>query len=57
MEGDFDGDPVVSGDAAGWQLDFIRSRPGTARSAEDHVIAHALDADIVTAMRRCQRLP
>jgi len=57
VEGDFDGDPVVSGDAAGWQLDFIRSRPGTARSAEDHVIAHALDADIVTAMRRCQRLP
>ena len=43
--------PLVSGDAAGWQLDFTRSRPGTARSAEDHVIAHALDADIVTAMR------
>ena len=43
--------PLVSGDAAGWQLDFTRSRHGTARSAEDHVIAHALGADIVTALR------
>jgi RNA polymerase sigma-70 factor, ECF subfamily len=43
--------PLVSGDAVGWQLDFTRSRYGTARSAEDHVIAHALNADIVTAMR------
>jgi len=44
--------PLVSGDAARWQLDFVRSGHGPdSRSAEDQVIAHALNADIVTAMR------
>jgi len=44
--------PLVSGDAARWQLDFAWSRNGAdPRSAEDQVIARALDADIVTAMR------
>jgi len=44
--------PLVSGDAARWQLNFARSGHGPdAGSAEDHVIAHALNADIVTAIR------
>jgi RNA polymerase sigma-70 factor, ECF subfamily len=44
--------PLVSGDAARWQLNFAQSGHGPdARSAEDQVIAHALNADIVTAIR------
>ena len=44
--------PIVSGDAAHWQLDFARPGGGAgSRSAEDHVVAHALNADIVAAIR------
>ena len=44
--------PIVSGDAARWQLDFARPGGGAdSRSAEDHVLAHALNADIVAAIR------
>jgi RNA polymerase sigma-70 factor, ECF subfamily len=44
--------PLVSGDAACWQLDFARSGHGPdARSAEEHVLSRALNADVVTAIR------
>jgi RNA polymerase sigma-70 factor, ECF subfamily len=44
--------PIVSGDAARWQLNFARPGEGAgSRSAEDHVIAHAPNAEIVAAIR------